>query len=746
MIRKFSTLRKIFLARRDGAFRTLVVPLVAAAFFAIANSGSAYPLSEDERASLTAAMPRTLARLEARQPVNIVIIGDSVSRVVTPTPDANQTVHGMHAQFARRLCNEFFYPGGVRVVHPLDDEPTKRDDAQGSEIFLENLALPGHTALDALQRMTTDAFLHDPDLVVINYGINDAIQDFDLGTYRVALEQCIDICRTRKVDIILLGPSLIRQSPGPTGWGLTRAHATKAREIAAAKNVFFVDLGQVLSERGGIPYSKGEDEGEKAIEAISNRLLTIFDHGPDAIVEDLVHPNHSAHTLMGDSIYDALMRVEDKDVSPLKFAAQGSFVQDGRLRLDLEVSNTGKTPRRGHFAALTMRRQLSPTEAYFNFDLKPGQTQSYPIFYKKVPTPGQEGLEEPTDFYHLDPADSNLRLSYLVVDEEHSGLVDVVTPLLPIGVEWNTTVLTNVTDQLRIEWTLLNRSAKAQNVRYVIQSGNQKIDGSVQLDQGQSGRRYANINFKPRQGIVRQKLPLKLIVDVGGRTTEFHREIEMTRDLFLGERVALSNADAYLNTGVGAGQLGAGKSGVTLRADADEKALYLTFDFENLKLQPIAKGASLIADISIDGRPKEEVRKFGCVDRIRVMAGAEPGYGETNHMRPGYFGNGYNKRVDERYVISTIEQRADLNQRFMVKIPRKYLFRHEWELGNADSVLGLNTSLSIAAIDSASGAMGYPGSHRYQLARSGYYFRDARALITLRLTPDRIPTWSARVY
>ena len=746
MILKLSTMKKDCLARLGGTFFKLTIMLAFTAFLVIPRQSSAYPLSEEERASLTAAMPRTLARLEARQAVSIVIIGDSISRVVTPTPEANQTVHGMHAQFAMRLCNEFFYPGGVRVVHPLDDEPTKRADARGSEILLENLALAGHTAVDAVQRMTTDAFLHDPDLVMINYGINDSVQDFDLGTYHSALEQCIDICRARKVDVILLGPSIIRQSPGPTGWGLTRAHATKAREIAAAKNVFFVDLGQGLSERGGLPYKKGEGEGEKAIDAISKRLMTIFDHGPDAIMDDLLHPNHASHTAMGDQIYDALMKVEDKDQSPLKFVAKGSFQPDGRLRLDLQVSNSGKTPRRGHFAALTMRRQLTPVDAYSNFDLKPGQAQSYPIYYEKVPTPGQEGMEEPTKFFHLDPADSNLRISYLVVDEEHSGIVDVVTPLLPVGVEWNTTLLTNVTDQIRVEWTLLNRSAKSQNVRYVMQSGNQKIDGSVQLDQGQSGRRYANLNFKPRQGIIRQKLPVKLSVDVGGRITEFTREIEMTRDLFLGERVALSNEDAYLNTGVGAGELNPGKSGVTLRADADEKALYLTFDFENLKLQPMTKGASLIADFSIDGRPKDEVRKFGCVDRMRVMTGAEPGYGETNHMRPGYFGNGYNKRVDERYIISTIEQRADLSQRFMVKIPRKYLFRHEWDLGNADSVIGLNTSLSLGAIDPATGAVGFPGSHRYLLAKSDYYFRDARALITLRLTPDRIPTWSARMY
>jgi lysophospholipase L1-like esterase len=749
MILKFSFMRNISFGHSAGKFwkASVLSALVCCVLAANQQAALAYPLSEEEAASLKAAMPRTLARLEARQPVNVLIIGDSVSRVFTPTADANQTVHGMHAQFVMRLCNEFFYPGGARVIGPLEGEPSKREDSKGSEIFLENLALSGHTAIDGLQRMTTDAFLHEPDLVMISYGINEAVRDFDLGTYQAALEQCIDICQARKVDVMLLGPSIIRQSPGPTGWGLTRAHATKAREIAAAKNVFFVDLGMGLSERGGLPFKKGEGEAKKAITEISKRLVTIFDHGPDAIAEDWLHPNHTSHTAMGDHIYDTLMKVDKGDSSPLKFTASGSsFQKDGRLRVDLTLANTGKTRRRGHFAGLTMRRQLSPTEVYRSFDLKPGQSRAYTIVYARVPKPGQEELETPAEFYHLDPADSKLRLSYLVVDEQQSGLVDLVTPLLPIGVEWNTTLLTNVTDQIRVEWTLVNKSSKAQNVRYKIVSGRQSIDGSVQLDQGQSGRRYANIKFTPRPGVIRQKLPLKLVVDVAGRSTEFAREIEMTRDLFLGERIALSNSDDYLNKAVGSAELGAGASGVTLRADADEKALYLTFDFEGMKLQPLAKGASLIADLSIDGRPSAEVRSLGCVDRVRILAGAEAGYGETNNMRPGFFGNGYAKKVDARYIISTIEERADLSQRFTVKIPRKYLFLHEWDLGNADSVVGLNTTLSLATIDPATGAIGFPGSHRYLLANSGYYFRDARSLITLRLTPDRIPTWSARIY
>lgn len=706
-----------------------------------AQPAGAYPLSEDEVARLKAAIPRTYERLESRQPVHIVMLGDSVSRVFTPDDQPNQTVRGMHARFAMRLANEFFYPGGVRVSNPLDDEPVKSTDTLGAEISLENLSIDGHSAVDAVQRITNDAFLHDPDLVVICYGVNDAVRDMGLGVYAQALEHCINTCHTRGVDVIVLGPNLIRQSPGPTGWGLTRAYATKARELAGAKGVFFVDLGKGLSQRGGIPYKEDAEEG---IASYSDRLEAIFNYGPEVTIEDWLHPNHRAHEAMGDRIFDQLMNGEQVD--DLRMTARATFDKEDQVAVTLLLRNKSKVKRRGHLAALTMRRQLSPTDPYHSFELEPGQSRTFQLLYTKVPTPGQEGMENPTEFYPLDPQDSRMRFSYLVVDEKDSAIMDVVTPLEPVGVEWVTTQLTDVTNALRLDWRFVNGGANAVNGRYRMDLDGKRVDGQFSLDQGETKRFYAEFAFAPDEGVIRQKIPASITLEVGGRSYTFNREIEATRDLFLGEKVALTTLDDYLATGVGKAELDSGKSGVTLRADADEKALYLTFDFEDIALQKVPNGASLIADLSIDGRSASEVRTFGCIDRVRVITYSEDGYGETSHMRPGFFGNGYSKRVDERYVISTLKTRSDLGRRFSVRIPRPFLFRHEWELGSADSVLGLNTSLSLLAIDPQSGAPTFPGSHRYVLANSGYYYRDARSMITLRLTPEKVPMWSVRVY
>jgi len=716
-------------------------------FFVVSSSvlvkhAVAYPLTAEERARLRASIPRTFDKLEARKPVQITILGDSVSRVFTPDDLANQTIHGMHAQFATRLATEFFYPGGVRVINPLKDEPAKRDDTKGAEIFLENLAIPGHTAIDAVQRITTDAFLHDPDLVMICYGVNEAVRDSGLDTYRRALELCIDTCQQRGVDVILLGPNIVRQSPGPTGWGLTRAHATKAAEIAKSKNVFFVDLGRGLSHRGGIPFNK---EPKEAVTAYTDRLDVIFKRAPEVQVEDLLHPNHTAHASMGDQIYHELMKGRT-DEEPYRLTTQTKFANDGQVAVTVLLRNVSNEARRGSLTALAMRRQLSPNEPYQGFDLKPGESKTFSLTYAKVPSPGQEGLETPTDFYAFDAQDSKMRLSFLIADEDQSSIIDSVSALEPVGVEWKTDLLTNVTNSVRLDWSFVNGSDKAVTGRYVAQLDGNRTDGQFTLDQGQSKSFYADFGFAPRADVVRQKMEASITLEVGGRSFEFNRHIEATRDLFLTEKVALSNYDEYLAKGSDVADLGSGEKGITLRADADDNALYLTFDFEGIGLQKLPSGSSLIADLSIDGRPANEVRKFGAVDRVRFTSVAADGFGETGHMRPGFFGNGYAKKVDERYIISKISTRTDLGRRVLVRIPRKYLFRHEWALDNIDSVLGLNVSLSLAAIDPQTGAIGFPASSRYVLASSGYYFRDARSLTTLRLTNAKAPLWSVRVW
>ena len=64
--------------------------------------------------------------------------------------------------------------------------------------------------IDGIQNMTTEVFVHDPDLITINYGINDALRKVPLDQYRRALQYLIDAAKSRQADVIVLGPNIVR--------------------------------------------------------------------------------------------------------------------------------------------------------------------------------------------------------------------------------------------------------------------------------------------------------------------------------------------------------------------------------------------------------------------------------------------------------------------------------------------------------------------------------------------------------
>ena len=136
-----------------------------------------------------------------------------------------------------------------------------------------------------------------------------------------------------------------------------------------------------------------------------------------------------------------------------------------------------------------------------------------------------------------------MRLSFLVSDEKRSTIVDTVSPLEPVGVEWKTTLLTNVTNGVRLDWSFVNGGDKSVTGRYVAQLDGNKVDGQFTLDQGQSRNFYADFGFKPAADVVRKRMEASITLEVGGRSFEFTRHLEATRDIFLGEKIALSNYD-----------------------------------------------------------------------------------------------------------------------------------------------------------------------------------------------------------
>jgi lysophospholipase L1-like esterase len=104
-------------------------------------------------------LPRTIARLESKEPLRLVVLGDSISA-------------GANASAFIR-ANPYLPPYPQRVARGLE--------ALGaSHVTLINLAVGGKTSSWGLTRLP-DVIADKPDLLIIAFGMNDALRGDSVG-------------------------------------------------------------------------------------------------------------------------------------------------------------------------------------------------------------------------------------------------------------------------------------------------------------------------------------------------------------------------------------------------------------------------------------------------------------------------------------------------------------------------------------------------------------------------------------
>jgi len=131
-----------------------------------------------------------------------------------------------------------------------------------------NAGVRGNNTEDATRRFQKDVLDHKPDLVVLQFGINDSAVDVwkqppadkprvDLKKFRNHLQYFISTLRTNGVKVILMTPNPLRWTPrllqlygkppyhpeDPEGMnGLLGTYVAAVRELALAERVTLVDV------------------------------------------------------------------------------------------------------------------------------------------------------------------------------------------------------------------------------------------------------------------------------------------------------------------------------------------------------------------------------------------------------------------------------------------------------------------------------------------------------------------------
>lgn len=184
-------------------------------------------------------------------------------------------------------------------------------DLTAHEIEAEiiNAGVPSNTTDDARKRFQTDVLDRNPDLVVLQFGINDAAvnvwQDPPETQPRVSREQYRDNLRYFLRELAARDIRSILMTPNPTRWApktrelygkppynpddadgfnvLLREYAEVVRDVAAETETPLVDVYAAFQSHGAV-------EGQSV----------------DSLLLDGMHPNNAGHALVANMLAEAI--------------------------------------------------------------------------------------------------------------------------------------------------------------------------------------------------------------------------------------------------------------------------------------------------------------------------------------------------------------------------------------------------------------------------------------------------------
>ena len=212
-------------------------------------------------------------------PINIVIFGDSVSHGAV---NGYIDYENVYWNLLKRKLNSF------RDYVPVN---------------MINVSIGGTTSKESLPRFERQALVHEPDLVIICFGLNDV--NGSLENYLNSLEYMFKKCIDNNVDVIFMTPNMLNTYVADDTSENLRNYAAKTADFQNnGKMDEFMSSAVALAKRMGVAvcdcYSKWKElsKTEDTTLLLANRIN---------------HPVSEMHNLFADSLYEIIMSDIESD-------------------------------------------------------------------------------------------------------------------------------------------------------------------------------------------------------------------------------------------------------------------------------------------------------------------------------------------------------------------------------------------------------------------------------------------------
>lgn len=225
--------------------------------------------------------------LKEHGPINIVIFGDSVSHGALRDSIDYENVYWNRL---KKMLNQF------RDYVPVN---------------MINASIGGTTAKESLSRFEKQVLIHEPDLIIICFGLNDV--NGSLEDYLEPLECMFSRCKSENKDVIFMTPNMLNTSVADDTPKEYYNYAIKTAEMQNGGRMDnFIYSAVDLANRYQISvcdcYSKWKELSK------THNITTL-------LVNRINHPTSEMHQLFATSLFDMIIKDTYKlsDVQNLMF-------------------------------------------------------------------------------------------------------------------------------------------------------------------------------------------------------------------------------------------------------------------------------------------------------------------------------------------------------------------------------------------------------------------------------------------